>query len=349
MILKKRWLVVFLVFSFMLSAVSAEESANVLLTLKDITNNSDISSAVVTIKIKGTTITQFVGSGDILRANLPDGSYGAEFFVDDRLTDGKDFYGKDVLNVENSLIKGVYLHPVGSVRGMVKDSLGNVVGNAGLKFGCSGADIVNFPKSTDKFGSFFADYVPTGSCKILANYKDAVGFTNVIVEKGSLNDIEIKLDKSIIPPEQNYLWFIIITLIIILLVAAFFFREQIASLTKKEKKLEKTERKEEEEIKELKAELKLGKRGRDIMETLKEKEKEIVELIVREKGKTTQSKIYNETGIPKASLFRYIQSLERRKVIEIRKIGKVKKIKLTDWFLGKGDMKQSENVPQSSS
>ena len=53
---------------------------------------------------------------------------------------------------------------------------------------------------------------------------------------------------------------------------------------------------------------------------------------------------YNETGIPKASLFRYIQSLERKKVIDVKKIGKVKKIKFTDWFLGK----EEEKVPEGS-
>lgn len=70
-----------------------------------------------------------------------------------------------------------------------------------------------------------------------------------------------------------------------------------------------------------------------MFETLKDKEKEIIEFIVESKGKTTQAKIYHETGIPKASLFRYIQALTMKNIIEVKKIGKVKKIKFSDWFL----------------
>ncbi|MFC1697073.1 helix-turn-helix transcriptional regulator, partial [Nanoarchaeota archaeon] len=83
-----------------------------------------------------------------------------------------------------------------------------------------------------------------------------------------------------------------------------------------------------------------SKRAKDIMETLTDKEKEVVNFIIKSKGETTQAKVYHETGIAKSSLHRQVKSLENKKVIDVMKVGKVKKIKFTDWFLGKEKTKK---------
>jgi uncharacterized membrane protein len=71
------------------------------------------------------------------------------------------------------------------------------------------------------------------------------------------------------------------------------------------------------------------------METLNEREKKVVQFLLEEKGIATQAKIRNGTAIPKTSLVRVFQSLETKKVVSIEKIGKMKKITVTDWFMGK--------------
>ncbi len=129
--------------------------------------------------------------------------YEAEFKADNLLTRGRDYYGTDTLNVENNLTETIFLYPVGSIRGIVKDKYDNVVGFAKLKFECAGSGLVNFPESTDKFGSFLLEYAPVGNCKIFARYKVGVGFVNVNVEKGSLNDVEINLNTPIVSSNQK--------------------------------------------------------------------------------------------------------------------------------------------------
>jgi uncharacterized membrane protein len=68
---------------------------------------------------------------------------------------------------------------------------------------------------------------------------------------------------------------------------------------------------------------------------LNEKEKKIVNYLLENDNKGVQSCIRHETGIPRTSLSRCLKSLEIKKIIEVEKIGKAVKIKLTDWFLGK--------------
>ena len=84
----------------------------------------------------------------------------------------------------------------------------------------------------------------------------------------------------------------------------------------------------------------INKRAKDIIQTLNEKEKKVVKYLLEHeyKGKKhqgIQSNIRRETGSPRTSLARAIESLKIKKIIEVEKIGKAIKLKLTDWFLGK--------------
>ena len=57
--------------------------------------------------------------------------------------------------------------------------------------------------------------------------------------------------------------------------------------------------------------------------------------LIESKNHSSQSKVRYSTGIPKTSLGRILDNLVGKKVISIEKVGKLKKISLTDWFLGK--------------
>ena len=79
----------------------------------------------------------------------------------------------------------------------------------------------------------------------------------------------------------------------------------------------------------------VSKRALDIMKTLSEKELMVVNFLLQNKNIGTQAQIKNNTGIPKTTLIRVLDSLKNKKVVEIEVIGKLKKVKLTSWFLGK--------------
>jgi uncharacterized membrane protein len=83
---------------------------------------------------------------------------------------------------------------------------------------------------------------------------------------------------------------------------------------------------------------KVSRRSKDILQTLSERERSITEYLM-EHGEVYQNKVSHELHIPKTSLVRILSSLEGKKVIEIEKIGKTKKIRLNSWFLGKKDSK----------
>ena len=95
-------------------------------------------------------------------------------------------------------------------------------------------------------------------------------------------------------------------------------------------------------IKELKHEIKefnsledLGKREKDIFKTLRDNEKKVVEFLIEQKEPVYFSKIHYKTGLSKGSLFRNLRSLENKDIDKTIKEGKVRKVSLSDWFLGK--------------
>ncbi len=69
-----------------------------------------------------------------------------------------------------------------------------------------------------------------------------------------------------------------------------------------------------------------------LFKTLEENDKEIVREIYRQKGKTTQSHLYLQTHIAKATLSRRINSLENRGILKKSQKGNRNLITLTDVF-----------------
>jgi len=320
----KRGLVLLFVFVILSSSVIAQDNrTNVFLPLKDVNTNEDISNVAVYINLNGVDTDQYVS--DVIKLELGDGEYKAIIRIDDLSTPGNDYYKKTDLIVENNLIQVIFLYPVGTVKGIVKDKLDNIVGDAELKFECTPNPEIDFPSKTDKFGGFYVNFVPVGKCKIFASYRGGIGFKEVNIIKGVLEDIEIKLDKSIVVPRRNILFDVLVVVLVIIFILIIYFRKEIESylFKKKEKVAEK-----------------ISKRARDVIETLNEKEKKIVDYLLEHEHKGTkhvgiQSEIRRETGIPRTSLARCVKSLQIKKIIEVEKIGKAVKIKLTEWFLGK--------------
>ncbi len=80
---------------------------------------------------------------------------------------------------------------------------------------------------------------------------------------------------------------------------------------------------------------------KNILRTLPGKERPVMECILKSAASgseeytkyTTQARLRNELALPKTTLARILSSLEARKLITIETIGKLKKVKLTDWVL----------------
>ena len=67
-----------------------------------------------------------------------------------------------------------------------------------------------------------------------------------------------------------------------------------------------------------------------VMETLTERERSVLEVLIKHQGKMTQADIRYETGIPKSSLTGIIVSLERRKIVTKKEWGRTNVIELSE-------------------
>lgn len=70
-----------------------------------------------------------------------------------------------------------------------------------------------------------------------------------------------------------------------------------------------------------------------VIDTLSDKEKAIVGLLLRNGGSATQADIRYGTGIPKSSLSGIINALKRKKIVKKHEYGKTNVIELSEWFL----------------
>ena len=204
------------------------------LSFKDSETGTQIADKIISINIAEQEFIKQTDSSGKININIEPGQK-AEFTIDAVETPGKDYYGAISYYDETEIL----LFPAASVRGIVKDSLDNIVSYADLKFACKPLPKINHPSSTDRFGTF-TTITPTGKCKIYGSYEDALGFEEIIIEQGELRDIEIKLDKTIVSfPTKKYTGMaigIIIGLIIFAAAIYFMLRKPKQKADRKETK-----------------------------------------------------------------------------------------------------------------
>ncbi len=70
-----------------------------------------------------------------------------------------------------------------------------------------------------------------------------------------------------------------------------------------------------------------------VMDTLSDKERAIIGILLRNGGSATQADIRYETGIPKSSLTGIINALKRKNIINKHENGRTNRIELSEWFL----------------
>jgi uncharacterized membrane protein len=322
--LKKGFWLSLVIFVTLFPLVLAQEP-NVFLTLTDAITKEPISDVFVRINSEQVN-NYFLEADDTLKLHLESGNYNMEFLVNDPNTDGYDYFGETYLSVKNNTLKVIYLYPVGSLDGFVKDKLENVIKNAELKFQCNNVFTVDFPKGTDKFGSFSLEYVPIGECKVFGTYQDITGSQDVTISKGAKTNVDISLDQVVVSNQNYNLWGGVIIVFFILLIIGI-----ALSLNKKVSKKEDVGEVIKKEVKNIEKSV-LGSRGKDIYRTLRDNEKKVVDFLLQQGSPVHLSKIHYKTGMSKGSLFRNLESLEKKSIVETHKEGKVRKAKLSSWF-----------------
>ncbi len=296
-----------------------------ILELKDINTKEPLTDIHLNIELisvtRSTKTIKYIGDNNILELNLPREDWIIILKGDLLSTTGKDYYAAYTIDLDADTNQTIYLLPVGSVEGMVYTDREQtqVVEGAILKFDCS-ADYGE-PKdmATDTFGSFKSEWLPATTCRIYAKHGNQVGSTEVTISPGTLSNTQIILDKDTVVKDNK----------IQLLLAAAGLILLALFIVRLSKYSSKTPKKEQYQAPNL------PKRTKDIINTLNQKEKSIVTFLLENNNESTQNKIYHSTFIPKTSLSRSLLLLEQKRIIKIEKLGNLRKIKLTKWFLDK--------------
>jgi uncharacterized membrane protein len=285
----------------------------------------------------------------------------------DSRTPGKDLAAALTLNVSRDANQTVFFQSVASVAGTVTDEENASIANALVEVNClqefyelkelNAETPLRFETANsfraDSSGAFLLKFVPVGACRFTATAPSAGNESaSVLVEltQGELARVALRVKKPLQPvPQANYLvWIALLALAALL--AAWFAREY--AKRKKEAKKEAKEEKgkpaaaakpkqaapSEEKGKETEKEkekMRPTKKMRDVMNALSERERKIVEVLIAHDGKLKQNKIFRETLIPKTSLSRALESLERRNVVHLTPEGNTFLAELTEWFTSK--------------
>ena len=318
------------------------------ITFKDISTDTVINGIPASITFSNldlgtkTTITRFLDPDGANRFELRAGNWEIDVLADDQKTPEIDYYGKSIFLIENNVFvtnKTVYVNPTGSIQGYVIDRSQNRIKDADLQFKCKANGPFTYPAKTDQFGSFDLDVAPVGTCKISAAYQGKVGEEEIKIDHGKPTNAIVNLDNALVSQQVSWVSIIIGAALGIAAAGAFSYLH-----FKKRHGTAKSKAKEPEQVKqELTAEVieekrppeELNPRARDIIATLKENEQAVVKFLLANENASTQAKLRNATGIPKTTLARIFQALEEKKVLSVEKIGKMKKVVLTEWFMGK--------------
>ncbi len=290
------------------------------LLIKDVSTGELITNAHIRVFMdngdeKSGTL-RFVGDDGKMDLQLDRGQWAITMMLDITSTTGKDYYAEmDVpLNADTNMT--VFLQPVGSLSGEVLDSSSNLLPGAAIKFECAGDYGLGTSSTTDEFGAFSAEWLPVGSCKISALYGSKAGSATVQIARGQLSEIQILLEQSIAKAQQDYTWLIAVAVAVV--AALFLFH---ARMRKKPA------------VNEAPSPVKLDSRMEGMLSALDDVERRIVERLIENGGQSQQNKLGRELGLPKSSLSRAIGGLEARHLINTEKLGRVKRIELSPWFL----------------
>ncbi len=312
----------------------------------------------------------YVGTSGVARLLLPTGRYDIQIQVDQLDTPGTDYYYSFSQTLTSNVSRTIYLFPVGSLLGAVYSSDGQAVAGAHVKFDC-GSSIGSINEQTsDELGLFRASWLPVGNCRISAASEDGMGYQDVEITHGARPSVAISLNRSLVhtgesfkpssSPDALFLSVVVLAILILAVIAYLFMHHKSSpavssksphppyksprpSVEKRKSAAKSTHPARvtfqplpaSTTIQTLPSPHQIHPRSTDIIKTLGENEKKVAEYLLHNGHHSTQARIKNSIGMPKTSLSRTLHMLERKRVVEIERIGKLKKVRLTQWFLGK--------------
>jgi LPXTG-motif cell wall-anchored protein len=297
------------------------EFYTVILEIEDINTGNLITDAHIRLMLddgEDTLATlRFVGEDGKMDLQLSPGSWSLTLRLDITSTVGKDYYSYLELMVNRNINQTVFMQPVGSLMGEVIDENNNLIPDASIKFNCGGDYGHLGTLNTDEFGSFSADWLPVGSCRVSALNGNKAGSANVQIAQGQLSEVTITLSKGVAPNNEDYTWMAAL-IGLILAIAGFLIYRRKKKPTLPEEPAEPVKR---------------NGHMDNILHAIDENERRIVEALMEEGGKSQQNKLGRKLDMPKSSLSRAVSGLASRDIVKTEKLGRIKRIELSEWFL----------------
>lgn len=312
---------------FLILLCSVALSAAIDLEFRDFNSNDLLQDANVLVNLtnldtgQSIILEENIGTSGSISLTLETGPWLIFAKLDDTKTFGSDYVAESFTNVQSDLTIKVFLRPAGSLRGTVVDESGNLVAGATVKLDCSGYDTESSAIDTDEFGAFSVDWIPVGSCKVFARLGDKTGSATSQIDQGSISEIEVSLKQSLSNPliQHPVRYFAIsaaLNLLLLAIIAFFYFKfVRKPSSPVIEQKIDTAEGIE------------------DLMRTMNDRELAVINHLLEHEGKSNLKKLFRATNIPKTSLVRCLQGLEKKNIVKMEKHGKSRNIALENWFM----------------
>ncbi len=367
---KKRggWLlIIFLYFLSSTSVVLAQETYDITISVNAI-NIDGYNSRYFIYDFNAQNMTegnQVVGKNNILKFSLYQGFYELSIGIDNPATPGFDYYGKISINADTNKSAELDAVPVGSRKIEILDMDDVPLNDIPVRIDCVALSGEQRYFRTDNFGIAEAYFLPMGNCTFRAAAGDFVISQDDYIDKGSAKNIVMKFDKYS-ASNPNTIWVIIIVIVILVLSTWYFIfykknvKKNNANVAGPHDKKHAHAAAKKNSLNDVNDDVVNDDTNndasnvvskdsikKDIMTALSANERKVVNYLLDEQEKHAatngrfegfylhQAKIVYGAGIPKTTLVRLLQSLEAKKIIEWEKSGKIKKVKLTEWFNSK--------------
>ena len=305
-------------YTFSVSSVGQDKEVKLLLF--DAFEKKPVDEVIVTTRIldkltnKILTVTEYAVDNEIMLVLPLDANL--DITVDIPSTEGKDFFSHlESKNLNAS--ETVYLLPVSTLDLVVVDSLDNRVSYAGVSVRCEKEYGINYGDQTDKYGSF-TSILPTGMCTIQADKEGKAGSKTITAPQGEVVHVKVKFRDS----RSLALLFGILGGI---LAAIWFALKKTGFLSPSKGTTSPVEKQEQHGS--------VTDRIPTILQTLSERERLVVLHLLDNKAESTQARIRHVTHIPKTSLSRILDALQKKGILTYDSDGLTKKVNLTTWFI----------------
>ncbi|MEK6938946.1 MAG: hypothetical protein AABX04_07955 [Nanoarchaeota archaeon] len=318
--MKKMWCGMF----FLVLLVGSVQSSNLLLNFNS-PEKIDFSDYILTLKVNNEIKTdKLLSSGYSL--DLLNGNYTLTVMLDSSATPALDYIGSRSVIVTGSDTVEVFVLPVGHVQGSVTDTEGNLASGARVSVNCFSGNGGTYLEEADQTGFFSFSNLPEGGCILIASDTKNAAKQEMVIERGEVTAIEVSLKQKLV--QKSSWWeYLIYSLMIIL--GIFLLGRTIVSLIQK-KEVSKKNSSLEVSIKEKK----LSSHTLVILPTLSDKERLVVNFLLQQNNTSPQAKVRHGTHLPRTTLSRVLEGLERKKILVVNKDGKAIVLTLTPFFLG---------------